>query len=137
MISDTKDRTGHTLRTNPEALAMLREVARLPDLDGLKVVIDAPPKTWVTVVKAAITMSAAAVLALWVGVSAGPSNLDAAREVHATSGGGGKGLMVEGGNGLTGTTYPPTVLPSLAGDFAPRVPAIEPGSPGARRGSPH
>jgi hypothetical protein len=137
MISDTKDGTGRTFRVNPEALAVLREIAPLPDLDGLKVVIEpaSTSKTWLTLLQVAISMSAAAVLALWVGASAVTSNFDAAREVHASAGRGGNGLMAVGGNGLTGATYPPTTLPPPRSNSAARAPSAQPGSSGAGMGS--
>jgi hypothetical protein len=128
MISNTKDRIGRALRMNPQAMELLQEIAPLPGLDDLRVVIEPAPGTWLTVLKVAISMSAAAVLALWVGASAVTSNFDTAREGHTLTGGGGNGLMAAGGNGLTGVTYPPTLIPPSSGGSAPRAPA--PGSAG-------
>jgi hypothetical protein len=125
-ISDIKNGTGRTLRINPAALEALREIAPLPDLDGLDLVIEpAPaPRIWLTALKVAISMSAAAVFALWIGVSASTSYLDATRETPAPPGGGGNGLMTDGGNGLTGATYPSTVFPPSRNDSAPPAPSI-------------
>jgi hypothetical protein len=60
-----------------------------------------------TISKLAIcaSASASAVLAFWIAASASTWSLE--DKAHALPGGWGNGLMVAGGDGLTGTTYPP------------------------------
>jgi hypothetical protein len=139
MISDIKHATVRILRVNPAAIEALSEIAVLPDLDGLELEITPAPthKSWRTALKFLISMSAAAVFALWVGVSASTLYLDATPVAPAPPGGGGNGLMIAGGNGLTGTTYPPTVFPPSRSGSAPFSSSERPiDPPGHAGGSP-
>jgi hypothetical protein len=109
--------TEHALRLNPE----LRELAPLPDLDLVTEIEPAP--VWALArenqftfkTRSASPLFVMALLVVVVAVVvmvdrtyANTSNPEAA--ANAFPGGSGNGLMVAGGNGLTGKTYPPQVV---------------------------
>jgi hypothetical protein len=103
-------------RLNPA----LRELAPLPDLDDVRLVTaiePAPaPKNQFTFCSASplfatalMVVVVAVVVAMVERTYANTSNSEAA--ANAALGGWGNGLMVAGGNGLTGTSYPPPNKP--------------------------
>jgi hypothetical protein len=108
--------TEHTLRLNPE----LRELAPLPDLDDVRMVTEVEPapaprftfkpcSASPLFVMALMVVAIAVVVAMVERTYANASNPEAA--ANAIPGGSGNGLMVAGGNGLTGKSYPLKVLP--------------------------
>jgi hypothetical protein len=105
--------TEHTLRLNPA----LRELAPLPDLDDVRLVTEVEPapapknqftfKTCSASPLFAIVLMVvvvAVVVAMVERTYANTSNPEAA--ANALPSGWGNGLMVAGGNGLTGKSYP-------------------------------
>jgi hypothetical protein len=114
LTTDGAKGTEHTLRLNPA----LRELAPLPDLDDVRLVTEVKPApapknqfTFKTCsasplfAMALMVVVVAVVVAMVERTYANTSNPETA--ANALPSEWGKGLMVAGGNGLTGTSYPP------------------------------